>query len=140
MRDRIRKDHKRKPHPVDVIAGHNLKLARSRAGFSQERLGKAVGLTFQQIQKYERGTNRMSLSRAAEFAAVLGISVSEFFDQPRAGTTHVAGSGYSRWIGLYQRAHTAGIASEVTRITRAIIDLRGFLNDDCTRNSEPKRK
>lgn len=124
MRDRIRKDHKRKPHPVDVIAGRNLKLARSRAGFSQERLGRAVGLTFQQIQKYERGTNRMALSRAAEFAAVLDISVSEFFDQPPAGTARVAGSGYARWIALYQKALDAGIATEVCRITRAIIDLR----------------
>jgi transcriptional regulator with XRE-family HTH domain len=125
MRDRIRKDHKRKPHPVDVIAGRNLKLARSRAGFSQERLGKAVGLTFQQIQKYERGANRMSLSRAAEFASVLGISVSDFFDQPPAGVGQVAGSGYSRWIALYQKALDAGIATEICRITRAIIELRG---------------
>jgi transcriptional regulator with XRE-family HTH domain len=125
MRERIRKDHKRKPHPVDVIAGRNLKLARSRAGFSQERLGRAVGLTFQQIQKYERGANRMSLSRAADFAAVLGISVSEFFDQPPAGSARVAGSGYSRWIALYQKALDAGIATEICRITGAIISLRG---------------
>jgi transcriptional regulator with XRE-family HTH domain len=125
MRDRIRKDHKRKPHPVDVIAGRNLKLARSRAGFSQDRLGKAVGLTFQQIQKYERGANRMSLSRAAEFAAVLGISVSDFFDPPPAGSIHIGGSGYARWIALYQKALDAGIATEVCRITRAIISLRG---------------
>jgi len=131
MRDRIRKDHKRRPHPVDVIAGRNLKLARSRAGFSQERLGKAVGLTFQQIQKYERGANRMSLSRAAEFAAVPGMSVADFFERPPVSAGDFDSAGYSRWSALYRRAQAAGIASEVTRITRAIIDLSSKNYNNC---------
>jgi transcriptional regulator with XRE-family HTH domain len=100
-------------------------FVRHREGFSQERLGNAVELTFQRIQKYECGANRISLSRAAEFAAVLGISVSEFFEKPPVGAGQVAGSGYSRWIALYQKALDAGIATEVCRITRTIIELRG---------------
>lgn len=126
MPDRIGNEHnKKKPHPVDATAGRNLMMARSRAGYTQARLAEAVGLTFQQIQKYERGANRMSLSRASEFAAVLGISVTEFFEEPPMGTAHLPTPGYSRWIMLYQKALDAGIASEVVRIAGAIINLRG---------------
>jgi transcriptional regulator with XRE-family HTH domain len=127
MRDRTSKDHnQRRPNRIDVIAGRNLMLARRRAGLSQERLGKAVGVTFQQIQKYERGTNRITLARAWQFAAILGMSVADFFERPPVSAGEFDSAGYSRWSALYQRAHDAGIASEVTRITRAIIDLRGF--------------
>ena len=131
MPDRIGNDHnKKKPHPVDVIAGRNLMMARSRAGYTQARLAEAVSLTFQQIQKYERGANHMSLSRASEFAAVLGISVTEFFEEPVTGVRQIDNAGYSRWSALYQRAQNAGIASEVTRIARAIIDLRTFSSSE----------
>jgi transcriptional regulator with XRE-family HTH domain len=51
------------PHPVDVHVGKRLRLRRSALGMSQDDLGKQVGITFQQIQKYERGTNRISASR-----------------------------------------------------------------------------
>jgi transcriptional regulator with XRE-family HTH domain len=127
MGHRISKDHnKKQPNRIDVIAGRNLMLARQRAGLTQQRLGKAVGLTFQQIQKYERGTNRITLARAWQFAAILGIGIADFFEHPPASAGGFDSAGYSRWSALYQRAQAAGIASEVTRITRAIIDLRGF--------------
>jgi transcriptional regulator with XRE-family HTH domain len=67
-------------HPVDLYVGKRLKQCRVSVGMSQTDLAEAVGITFQQIQKYERGTNRMSASRLYEFACVLGIKVNYFFD------------------------------------------------------------
>jgi transcriptional regulator with XRE-family HTH domain len=66
--------------PVDVHVGTRVRQRRSLLGMSQTTLGKAVGLTFQQIQKYERGANRIGSSRLYEFAAVLDVPVSYFFD------------------------------------------------------------
>ena len=68
------------PRPVDVHVGARVRLRRTLLGMSQEKLGEAVGLTFQQIQKYERGTNRICASRLHQFAQVLDVPVAFFFD------------------------------------------------------------
>ena len=68
-------------HPVDIHVGARLRQRRHLVGLSQSKLGESVGLTFQQIQKYERGTNRISSSRLYEFAKVLAVPVSYFFDE-----------------------------------------------------------
>jgi transcriptional regulator with XRE-family HTH domain len=70
-----------KSHPVDVHVGARMRQRRSLLGMSQTNLGTAVGLTFQQIQKYERGSNRIGSSRLFEFAKVLDVPVSYFFDE-----------------------------------------------------------
>jgi len=67
-------------HPVDVHVGTRLRQRRALLGMSQTALGNAVGLTFQQVQKYEQGSNRISSSRLFEFAKVLDVPVSHFFD------------------------------------------------------------
>src|SRR5208282_5677906 len=69
------------PDPVDVHVGARLRLRRNLIGMSQEQLGKASGLTFQQIQKYEHGTNRMGASRLYQFSRLLNVPVSWFFDE-----------------------------------------------------------
>lgn len=68
------------PHPVDIHVGRRLRLKRTILGLSQEAVGKEIGVTFQQIQKYERGINRMGASRLFDFAKALGVPVSYFFD------------------------------------------------------------
>jgi transcriptional regulator with XRE-family HTH domain len=68
-------------HPVDVHVGTRMRQRRALLGMSQTSLGNAVGLTFQQVQKYERGSNRISASRLVEFAKVLDVPVSFFFDE-----------------------------------------------------------
>ena len=68
-------------HPVDVHVGARMRQRRTLLGMSQEKLGTAVGLTFQQIQKYESGSNRIGSSRLYEFAKVLDVPVSYFFDE-----------------------------------------------------------
>jgi transcriptional regulator with XRE-family HTH domain len=68
------------PDPVDVHVGKRLRLRRTLLGMSQEQLAAAVGVTFQQIQKYERGSNRVSASRLYDIARVLGVEISFFFE------------------------------------------------------------
>ena len=74
-----------KPHPTDVHVGGRLRLRRLAVGLSQERLAKSLGITFQQIQKYERGTNRVVASRLHDLARVLDVPVSFFFDDMKDG-------------------------------------------------------
>ena len=71
---------KGKPNPIDVHVGSRVRLRRTLLGMSQEKIAKAVGLTFQQIQKYERGANRVSASRLFQFSKVLDVPVSFFYD------------------------------------------------------------
>ena len=68
------------PKPVDVHVGSRVRLRRTMLGMSQEKLGHAIGLTFQQVQKYERGANRIGASRLFELSRVLDVPVSFFFD------------------------------------------------------------
>ncbi len=67
--------------PVDVHVGSRVRLRRTLLGLSQEKLGEAVGLTFQQIQKYERGANRIGASRMYDLAHVLDVPVAFFFEE-----------------------------------------------------------
>jgi transcriptional regulator with XRE-family HTH domain len=69
-----------KPNPIDIHVGKRLRLRRTLLGMSQERLGDLLGLTFQQIQKYERGVNRIGSSRLFELGQILDVPVSFFFD------------------------------------------------------------
>jgi transcriptional regulator with XRE-family HTH domain len=80
----------KKPHPVDLHVGKQLRLRRNMLGMNQDNLGKQVGITFQQIQKYEHGTNRISASRIWEFAQVLQVSEAFFFEGYRDGSGSVA--------------------------------------------------
>ncbi|GAO01130.1 helix-turn-helix transcriptional regulator [Komagataeibacter oboediens] len=66
-------------NPVDVHVGNRIRLRRTLLGMSQERLGNALGLTFQQVQKYERGRNRVGASRLYDLSCVLDVPVGFFF-------------------------------------------------------------
>jgi len=69
------------PDEVDIHVGQRLRIRRSLLGMSQEKLAESVGITFQQIQKYERGTNRVSAGRLFQFSRILDIPVTYFYDQ-----------------------------------------------------------
>ncbi len=82
------------PHPVDIYVGSRVRLCRTLKGLSQQKLAQALGLTFQQVQKYERGANRIGASRLFELSRILDVPPSFFFDgapeenaeaQPAAG-------------------------------------------------------
>jgi transcriptional regulator with XRE-family HTH domain len=68
------------PNPVDVHVGTRVRLRRTLLGMSQEKLGEAIGLTFQQVQKYERGANRVGASRLFDLSRVLDVPVAFFFE------------------------------------------------------------
>src|SRR5882762_8525140 len=73
------------PNPTDVHVGSRVRLRRTLLGMSQEKLGEAIGLTFQQVQKYERGANRVGASRLYDLSRVLDVPVSFFFDDIAPG-------------------------------------------------------
>lgn len=66
------------PNPIDCHVGNRVRLRRSTLGFSQEKLASLLGLTFQQIQKYERGVNRIGASRMWDIGHVLGVDINFF--------------------------------------------------------------
>ncbi len=71
---------KKQPNPIDIHVGSRVRLRRMMLGMSQEKLGENLGITFQQIQKYEKGTNRIGASRLQHIARVLSTPVSFFFE------------------------------------------------------------
>lgn|SRR5690606_682423 len=73
-------ENKKKPNPIDVHVGSRIRLRRNMLGLSQEKLGENLGITFQQIQKYEKGTNRVGASRLQAISAILNVPVSFFFE------------------------------------------------------------
>jgi transcriptional regulator with XRE-family HTH domain len=75
------------PNPIDVHVGGRIRLRRTLLGFSQMALAEALGLTFQQVQKYERGSNRVSSSRLFDLSKSLDVPVAYFFEEMEIGVT-----------------------------------------------------
>jgi transcriptional regulator with XRE-family HTH domain len=81
----------KKPNPVDAHVGSRVRLRRMLLGMSQERLGESMGLTFQQVQKYEKGVNRIGASRLFQISKILDVPVQFFFEEaPYAGDSSKA--------------------------------------------------
>jgi transcriptional regulator with XRE-family HTH domain len=81
----------RRANPIDVHVGSRVRLRRMLLGMSQEKLGECLGLTFQQIQKYEKGINRIGASRLFDLAKVLGVNVQYFYDELPGGGAEARG-------------------------------------------------
>lgn len=87
-------DSKKKANPIDSHVGSRIRLRRNMIGMSQEKLGDSLGITFQQVQKYEKGTNRVGASRLQAIANILGVPVSFFFDDA-PGTEGRSAAGFA---------------------------------------------
>ena len=74
------------PNPVDKYVGSRVRMRRIMLGMSQEKLGEALGLTFQQVQKYEKGTNRVGASRIQQISEILQVPVSFLFEEDPAAS------------------------------------------------------
>src|SRR3979409_2192053 len=91
---------KKAPNPIDKHVGSRVRMRRMMVGMSQTKLGDALGLTFQQVQKYEKGTNRMGASRLQHIAHILQVPVSFFFEgapslsAPPKGTEAITSNAY----------------------------------------------
>jgi transcriptional regulator with XRE-family HTH domain len=83
----IRVMAKKAPNPIDKHVGSRVRMRRMMLGMSQEKLGDALGLTFQQVQKYEKGTNRIGASRLQQISHILQVPVAFFFE----GAPHLPG-------------------------------------------------
>ncbi len=94
-----------RPSPIDVHVGSRIRLRRTLLGMSQERLGEALGLTFQQVQKYERGVNRVGASRLFDLSRVLDVPISFFFDDMPDSLTTSFGVPASRRSSSYTESH-----------------------------------
>ena len=104
-------DTETRPSPVDVHVGARIRLRRTLLGLSQERLGEALGLTFQQIQKYERGVNRVGASRLFDLSRVLDVPISFFYDNMPGGAalqSNAASSVQQKLSGFSEQAATFG--------------------------------
>jgi transcriptional regulator with XRE-family HTH domain len=94
------------PHPVDIHVGKRLRLARNFRQLSQSGLARSVGVTFQQVQKYETGANRVSASRLVEFATILEVNVAFFFQD-------LSNDGNSRITQSSRRPQPGSIDAEI---------------------------
>jgi len=77
------------PHPVDVRVGRRVRELRAAQGLSQGALADKLGVSFQQVQKYEKGTNRMGASRLSDIARVLGVDIAELFQEEGKPSTRI---------------------------------------------------
>jgi transcriptional regulator with XRE-family HTH domain len=91
-REELYESSGRKPNPVDVHVGSRVRYRRMIIGMSQEKLGEKMNLTFQQIQKYEKGTNRIGASRLFQLSKILEVPVGYFFEDAFANSAPVQAS------------------------------------------------
>jgi transcriptional regulator with XRE-family HTH domain len=120
------------PDPIDKHVGLRVRLRRMLLGMSQEKLGEALGLTFQQVQKYEKGTNRIGASRLQQISSILSVPVDFFFDgapgvaTPAGGLSEGADSRYmAEFLGSTEaiQLNRAFMAITDPAVRRKIVDL-----------------
>lgn len=109
---------KRLPNPIDVHVGNRVRLRRMMLDMSQQRLADEIGLTFQQVQKYEKGINRMGASRLQQIANALQVPVTFFFDAA-PGQTEVSGEASSSSYVAEFLATSDGLA-----LTKAFMQIK----------------
>jgi transcriptional regulator with XRE-family HTH domain len=125
-------ENKKKPNPIDIHVGGRIRLRRNMLGMSQEKLGESLGITFQQIQKYEKGTNRVGASRLQAISTILNVPVSFFFeDAPgsAAGTPGVAEESDASYVVDFLNSteglqlNRAFVKISDPKVRRRIVDL-----------------
>ena len=121
----------KKPNPVDRHVGSRVRMRRMLVGMSQEKLGEALGITFQQIQKYEKGTNRIGASRLHQIAQVLSVPIDFLYEgAPQSeGAAGLAESASPPYVADFLTTTEglelmkAFVAIKDTRVRRRIVDL-----------------
>ncbi|KXG86987.1 helix-turn-helix domain-containing protein [Agrobacterium bohemicum] len=119
---------KKSPNSIDIHVGSRIRLRRVMLGLSQEKLGDGLGITFQQVQKYEKGTNRVGASRLQHISELLDVHISYFFEgvpdasQDRAP---VAPSALSQFLNSKEGISLAKAFSAIedTRVRRRVLEL-----------------
>jgi transcriptional regulator with XRE-family HTH domain len=129
----------RRANPVDVHVGGRVRLRRMLLGMSQEKLGEHLGLTFQQIQKYEKGINRIGASRLFDLSQVLAVPVQFFYEELVVRDSGAAGfadrpaeSYAAEFLGSREGLELNKAFARITdpRVRRSIVDLvRAFAGE-----------
>ncbi len=129
----------RRANPVDVHVGSRVRLRRMLLGMSQEKLGEHLGLTFQQVQKYEKGINRIGASRLFDLSQVLGVPVQFFYEE--LAVSGAAGAGFGErpaenyaveFLGSREGLELNKAFARITdsKVRRSIVDLvRAFAGE-----------
>jgi len=118
-----------KSGPLDAIVGAKVRMLRVNRGISQAVLAERIGVTFQQVQKYEQGANRVGASRLAQIASELDVSVAEFFESSRTGSPGLNSPVHllaepGAWRALKACARKPGprVRSCIARLVESIAD------------------
>jgi transcriptional regulator with XRE-family HTH domain len=119
---------KKAPNPIDKHVGARVRMRRMMLNMSQEKLGDALGLTFQQVQKYEKGTNRIGASRLQQIAHILQVPVSFFFE----GAPHLPGQ-----IGGMNEAPSPPYVSDFLATSDGLSLTKAFMR---IKNSKLRRR
>jgi len=111
------------PNPIDVHVGKRLRLRRTLLGMSQERLGEMLHLTFQQVQKYERGVNRIGSSRLYELGQILDVPVSFFFDDMAGESSSDGGRTLESGLSEESRSFDYSLKRDLPLESRETLEL-----------------
>ncbi|UVC12318.1 helix-turn-helix transcriptional regulator (plasmid) [Rhizobium sp. TH2] len=144
------------PNPTDVFVGSRIRIRRNMIGMSQERLAGNLGVTFQQVQKYEKGTNRVGASRLQAIATTLAVPISFFFQQEHGGVSldGIEGPSDERAISnflatkegvllnhAFLKIKDTKIRRSVVALTKALGNAEGlassFADDDADEGERP---
>ena len=125
----------RLPNPIDVHVGSRIRLRRSIAGLSQEQLADGLGLTFQQVQKYEKGINRVSASRLQHISEVLAVPLSFFYENGPNALVDSAGSPMGDFNELMSSKETIALVTAFNsikspRLRQSVLNLVRTLKND----------
>ncbi len=115
-------EEKKKPNPIDIHVGSRVRLRRTMLGMSQEKLGESLGITFQQIQKYEKGANRIGASRLQQISNVLNTPVAFFFEDA-PGMTPPTQAGFAEAESTNYVVDFLS-SSEGLQLNRAFVKIR----------------
>ena len=137
----------RTPDLLDVMVGARIRILRNHRGMSQGELAGKIGVTFQQVQKYEKGTNRVGASRLSRIASVLGVSVGELFEssenEPAAAKSPfrlLAERDALRVLTAFSRTTNPRVRRAITKLLESVADRQSGVKPAAARAGAAKRR
>lgn len=136
----------RKSGPLDEMVGAKIRMFRINCGISQTALADKIGVSFQQVQKYEKGTNRVGASRLSQIASVLGIAVGELFETPQERSLDssspvqmLAEPGALRVLKAYVRTTNPRVRLSIAKLVESIADQKRLTKASVARLDAARR-
>jgi DNA-binding XRE family transcriptional regulator len=137
----------RTPDPLDVMVGARIRILRNHCGMSQGELAGKIGVTFQQVQKYEKGSNRVGAGRLSRIASVLGVSVGELFDSSENKSAAakspfrlLADRDALRVLTAFSRTTNPRVRRAITKLLESVADRQSAAKPAAARAAAAKRR